>query len=126
LKNLSNLSGVKAQHYSCYSTYYQYYSGNYGLLGVVDGHFGLDAQTKFSPICKFVILSNTTKHVIMKNQILLLKLLISTETLIGQPPKMNNVLYGAAYYQEYMPSDRLADDLKLMKESGFQTLFRKN
>ncbi|HET6556229.1 MAG TPA: beta-galactosidase [Prolixibacteraceae bacterium] len=40
----------------------------------------------------------------------------------AQPLKMNNVLYGAAYYQEYMPTDRLAEDLKLMKESGISVV----
>lgn len=36
----------------------------------------------------------------------------------AQSPKIDNILYGAAYYQEYMPSDRLENDMKLMKESG--------
>jgi beta-galactosidase len=40
----------------------------------------------------------------------------------AQVPKMENVLYGAAYYQEYMPTDRLAEDLKLMKESGMSVV----
>jgi len=40
----------------------------------------------------------------------------------AQVPKMENVLYGAAYYQEYMPPDRLAEDLKLMKESGMSVV----
>ena len=35
---------------------------------------------------------------------------------------MDNVLYGAAYYQEYIPTDHLAEDLKLMKESGMSVV----
>jgi beta-galactosidase len=31
---------------------------------------------------------------------------------------MSNVLYGAAYYHEYMPSERLDKDVALMKEAG--------
>lgn len=32
--------------------------------------------------------------------------------------KFDNILYGAAYYHEYMPSDRLDQDIKMMKEAG--------
>lgn len=31
---------------------------------------------------------------------------------------MNKLLYGAAYYDEYMPSERLEEDIRLMKEAG--------
>ena len=31
---------------------------------------------------------------------------------------MNKLLYGAAYYDEYMPYDRLAEDIRLMKQAG--------
>ena len=58
----------------------------------------------------------------MKNLFLLSLMLIFAGTISAQPPKMDNVLYGAAYYQEYMPTDRLADDLKLMKESGMSVV----
>src|SRR5674476_1127651 len=58
----------------------------------------------------------------MKNLILLFLLLFVAGTISAQPPKMNNVLYGAAYYQEYMPTDRLAEDLKLMKEAGISVV----
>jgi hypothetical protein len=43
----------------------------------------------------------------MKNMFLLSLMLIFAGSLSAQVPKMDNVLYGAAYYQEYMPSDRL-------------------
>ncbi len=58
----------------------------------------------------------------MKNLIFLFLLLTFAMNISAQLPKMDNVLYGAAYYQEYMPSDRLADDLKLMKESGMSVV----
>lgn len=31
---------------------------------------------------------------------------------------MNHLLYGAAYYDEYMPYDRLDEDIRMMKEAG--------
>ncbi len=34
------------------------------------------------------------------------------------PGAMSNVLYGAAYYHEYMPYERLDKDVALMKEAG--------
>jgi beta-galactosidase len=34
------------------------------------------------------------------------------------PDKMENVLYGAAYYTEYMPYDRLDQDVQLMQQAG--------
>ena len=32
--------------------------------------------------------------------------------------KFENILYGAAYYHEYMPSDRLDADIRMMKDAG--------
>jgi beta-galactosidase len=34
------------------------------------------------------------------------------------PDKMETILYGAAYYPEYMPSDRLDKDVELMQRAG--------
>jgi beta-galactosidase len=34
------------------------------------------------------------------------------------PDKMSTVLYGAAYYQEYMPYERLDQDVQLMQQAG--------
>ena len=31
---------------------------------------------------------------------------------------MNKLLYGVAYYDEYMPCDRLAKDVEMMKAAG--------
>lgn len=36
----------------------------------------------------------------------------------AQPPKFKSILYGAAFYEEYMPSDRLEKDVTLMQEAG--------
>jgi beta-galactosidase len=58
----------------------------------------------------------------MKQLIIFLLLLSFSVIVSAQVPKMDNVLYGAAYYQEYMPADRLAEDLKLMKESGMSVV----
>ncbi len=38
--------------------------------------------------------------------------------LLAQPGQMPTVLYGASYYHEYMPEERLARDVALMKEAG--------
>ena len=58
----------------------------------------------------------------MKNLTSVFILLLLSLCNYAQPLKMDNVLYGAAYYQEYMPTDRLAEDMKLMKESGMSVV----
>ncbi|MFP4017293.1 MAG: beta-galactosidase, partial [Halanaerobiales bacterium] len=35
---------------------------------------------------------------------------------------MDRLLYGAAYYDEYMPYDRLEEDIKMMKEAGINVV----
>ncbi len=40
----------------------------------------------------------------------------------AQNIKFDNILYGVAYYQEYMPSDRLDEDVKMMKEAGISVV----
>ncbi|MDD7728487.1 MAG: beta-galactosidase [Clostridia bacterium] len=35
---------------------------------------------------------------------------------------MRELLYGAAYYDEYMPYERLAEDVKMMKKAGINTV----
>jgi beta-galactosidase len=44
-------------------------------------------------------------------------LLIIAQGLFGQAPPPDNILYGAAYYHEYMPYERLDEDIRLMKEA---------
>ena len=34
------------------------------------------------------------------------------------PEKMETILYGVAYYHEYMPDDRLDTDIELMRNAG--------
>lgn len=38
------------------------------------------------------------------------------------PPQMQAILYGAAYYHEYEPSERLDADIQLMKAAGFNVV----
>lgn len=56
----------------------------------------------------------------MKKNIVFSFLLIymSTFTAISQPTKLNNILYGAAFYEEYMPTDRLEKDVQMMQDAG--------
>ena len=35
---------------------------------------------------------------------------------------MRNLVFGAAYYPEYMPYDRVDKDLEMMKKAGMNTL----
>jgi len=50
--------------------------------------------------------------------VLLLVLAGFRSSLFPAEPKLKTVLYGASYYSEYMPSDRLDQDVKLMAEAG--------
>jgi beta-galactosidase len=38
------------------------------------------------------------------------------------PDKMDTVLYGAAYYTEYMPYERLEQDVQLMQQAGINVV----
>jgi len=38
------------------------------------------------------------------------------------PDKMDNVLYGVAYYSEYMPYDRLDKDVEMMQQAGISVV----
>ncbi len=38
------------------------------------------------------------------------------------PPRFTNVLYGAAYYHEYMPYERLATDVSMMSQAGLSVI----
>lgn len=52
----------------------------------------------------------------------LLGLFIFSLTVKSQPEKFDNILYGVAYYHEYMPSERLDEDVRLMKEAGISVV----
>jgi len=46
-------------------------------------------------------------------------LLLTTTHLLSQSPKLpQTILFGAAYYEEYSPTDRLDEDLRMMKATG--------
>ena len=50
---------------------------------------------------------------------LLLSLLLLLPVMAGKAQtRFDNILYGVAYYHEYMPSERLDEDIRLMKEAG--------
>jgi beta-galactosidase len=58
----------------------------------------------------------------MKYKVMLLVLLASTMLVKAQPEKFDNILYGVAFYEEYMPSDRLDKDVQMMKEAGISVV----
>ncbi|MEI8047543.1 MAG: beta-galactosidase [Bacteroidota bacterium] len=43
-------------------------------------------------------------------------------TVIAQQASVNQLLYGVAYYDEYMPYDRLDKDVQMMKEAGINVV----
>ncbi len=49
-------------------------------------------------------------------------MLLGAITAQGQPEKFDQILYGVAYYHEYMPTDRLDEDIRMMKESGISVV----
>ena len=38
------------------------------------------------------------------------------------PPRMETILYGVSYYQEYMPEERLEKDVRMMQEAGINVV----
>jgi len=57
-----------------------------------------------------------------KNLSLLLFCLMFSGILSAQSIHQDNILYGAAYYHEYMPYERLDEDVRLMKEAGISVV----
>jgi len=53
---------------------------------------------------------------------LIIGLLAAATGLSGQIPAFDNILYGAAYYHEYMPYERLDEDVRMMKEAGISVV----
>ena len=49
-------------------------------------------------------------------------ILISCVLLKAETPKFDTILYGAAFYEEYMPTDRLEEDVRLMQEAGISVV----
>ena len=58
----------------------------------------------------------------MKNLIVALLFLIPVITAKSQDVKFNNILYGVAYYQEYMPYERLEKDVQMMADAGINVV----
>jgi beta-galactosidase len=42
--------------------------------------------------------------------------------ILAAPPRMETVLYGVSYYQEYMPLERLEKDVQMMQEAGINVV----
>src|ERR671928_1300605 len=49
-------------------------------------------------------------------------LIFLTTLASAQYPKMDKLLYGVAYYDEYMPYDRLDRDIQMMKAAGINVV----
>jgi len=58
----------------------------------------------------------------MKRNLMFLVLLFSLSGLTAQPAKFNTILYGVAYYNEYMPYERLDKDIRMMKDAGINVV----
>ena len=54
----------------------------------------------------------------MKRTFLILLLGFAVHFSMFAQYKFDNILYGAAYYHEYMPTERLDEDIRMMKEAG--------
>lgn len=52
----------------------------------------------------------------------LLSTFLGTSFISAQPAKINKLLYGVAYYDEYMPYDRLQKDIQMMKAAGINVV----
>jgi beta-galactosidase len=58
----------------------------------------------------------------IKTTLIIVTLLTLTLMSNGQSGKFTNILYGVAYYHEYMPNERLDEDIRLMKEAGISVV----
>ena len=58
----------------------------------------------------------------MKKLITALLLILSAFVINAQPSRFSTILYGVAYYHEYMPYDRLDKDIQLMQEAGISVV----
>lgn len=54
----------------------------------------------------------------VKKAFLFYILVISFSLNVFSQIKFDNVLYGVAYYHEYMPADRLDKDIQMMKDAN--------
>ena len=58
----------------------------------------------------------------MKRLLNLVILLISMQYAVAQQTNIDKLLYGVAYYDEYMPYDRLDKDVQMMKDAGINVV----
>jgi beta-galactosidase len=58
----------------------------------------------------------------MKRYLLTSAIILITVLASSQPEKFNTILYGVAYYHEYMPYDRLEKDVQLMQQAGISVV----
>ena len=58
----------------------------------------------------------------MKKFLSFLFLLAIMQSAVAQQTKMNQLLYGVAYYDEYMPYERLDKDIQMMKDAGINVV----
>lgn len=58
----------------------------------------------------------------MKNILAFILLVSLAKSIAAQPVKMNQLLFGVAYYDEYMPYERLDKDIQMMKEAGINVV----
>lgn len=58
----------------------------------------------------------------MKKLTIVLFFLLLATAIRAQPQKFSTILYGVAYYHEYMPYERLETDVKLMQDAGISVV----
>ena len=60
----------------------------------------------------------------MKNVFILIFMFLSVglQPMVAQQVKLDHLLYGVAYYDEYMPYERLDKDVQMMKEAGINVV----
>ena len=58
----------------------------------------------------------------MKNLLLAALLALPLGRAAAQAPKQDKLLYGVAYYEEYLPYDRLDQDIKMMQAAGINVV----
>ena len=58
----------------------------------------------------------------MKNILPVLSILLIALQAQSQKPSVDKLLYGVAYYDEYMPYDRLDKDIDMMKAAGINVV----
>src|SRR3954466_2914623 len=58
----------------------------------------------------------------MRILLIIITSILFIESVTAQQTNINKLLYGVAYYDEYMPYDRLDKDIQMMKEAGINVV----